>query len=206
MENSTKHLEEIKKEIFKRQDEILSRIEKENIDVYLFIKREYKKGNINNNLVFQFIFRSFYKLDNAGLGNELKRKYFELLANKKSDLKQILLELHKILTLKNKNSIQFSFATKLLHTLDNNNPIFDKEVKTVLCKAVYGKNPEEKIKSCLKTYQFLKNIYFELLQDEKIREVIKRFREKFDNKNEISNVKALDFIIWSLGKLKSGHN
>lgn len=127
-------------EIFKKLDKILENIDKESIFVYLFLKDEHKKGNIKNNLLFQFVFKSYYRLDNAGLGNKLKNRYFELLADKQKDLRKILLELYKIKTLKNKNTIQFCFATKLLNTLDNNNPIFDAEVSRVFHKTRQGNN------------------------------------------------------------------
>lgn len=144
-------INKIIEEISNKQGGILSNIDKESIDVYLFLKKEYKKGNINNNLLFQFLFRSYYRLDNAGLSSKLKKRYFELLAKKEQDLTKILLELYKIHTLKGKNSVQFSFATKLLHTIDNKKPISDTEVLRVFHKNIPGKKLE-KIKYCLRVY------------------------------------------------------
>jgi len=197
--------EEVIKEIFKKQDIILSKIERESIDVYLYLKKEFEKGDVKNNLVFQFVFRSFYRLDNAGLSNKLKENFFELLVNKESDLEKILEELYKIPNRKDQNTIQISFATKLLHTLDNDKPIIDAEVSQVFpkIKAKTGGSKEEKIKFCLKIYEELKNIFLNLLQDEEIRKIISKFRFKFNvNRENISDIKVLDFIIWSLGKLK----
>ncbi len=48
-------------------DAIISNLHQESIDVYNFIQSEYKKGSISKNYIFQFAFRSFYKLDSAGL-------------------------------------------------------------------------------------------------------------------------------------------
>ena len=198
------HNNEIIKEIVKRQQEIFSNISLESVSVYIFLKNEYKKGNIIKNTLFQFVFRSYYRLDNAGLGDDLKKKYFELMASKQTDLKKILLELYKVLTAKKVNTVQFSFATKLLHTLDNELPIFDAEVSRVFHKSVSGKNKEQKIESCLKINQFLIDSYSEILKDDQIKNVIKKFRSKFniEGMNKISDTKILDFIVWSLGKLK----
>lgn len=184
---------------------IFDNIKQESISVYLFLKNEHKKRNIGNNLLFQFIFRSYYRLDNGGLGDKLKERYFVLLSNKQKDLKKILSELYKIPTLnsKNKNTIQFSFATKLIHTLDNNKPIFDTEVSRVILEKVQGKNKRDKIDSYLKIYEGLEGLYTSLLKDGDIKNIIKKFRSKFKVKNNsISAIKVLDFIIWSLGKLK----
>ncbi len=193
---------DIKDEILRNQDKILSYIDIESVDVYRFLKNEYKKGPINDNAVFQFVFRSYYRLDNAGLGDGLKKKFFELMVDKQDNLKKILLELYRIPTLRNLSTVQFSFATKLLHTLDSNNPIFDSEVSDVIHKKVSGKNKEEKIESCLRIYESLKSTYVTLLQDEQIVKVILKFREKFKvNKSDVPDMKVLDFIVWSLGKL-----
>ena len=81
---------QIIKKIFEQQDEILSNLNFESIDVYLFLKNEYEKGNILNNFVFQFVFRSYYRLDSAGLSDKIKKHYFELLAGKQTKLERIL--------------------------------------------------------------------------------------------------------------------
>ncbi|MCX6720336.1 MAG: hypothetical protein NTW11_00835 [Candidatus Staskawiczbacteria bacterium] len=197
--------DQIIQEIIKKQDEILLKITQESVDVYLFLKNEYKKGNIKNNTLFQFVFRSFYRLDNAGLSDEIKNHYFELMAEGKNNLEDILLELYEFKNSKNQKTIQFSFATKLLHTLDNSKPIFDAEVSRVFHKSRQGKTKDEKIKSCVSIYEFLKSAYSDLLQDEKIKKIILKFRSDFnvEDKNEMSDTKVLDFIIWSLGKIKN---
>ena len=191
------------KEICELQDAIFLNITLESVDVYLFLKDEYKKGNVKNNIVFQFVFRSYYRLDNAGLSDKLKERYFDLLAGKQTDLEYILSELYKLETLKGKNSIQFSFATKLLHTLDNNKPIFDAEVARVIHRSVTGIGKEEKIDSCRSIYNDLIGIYYNLINDEGIKKIIFKFRKKFSVSAErMTDIKVLDFIVWSLGKLK----
>ena len=194
----------IKKEILKNQDKILSSLNPESLEVYRFLKSEYSKGDIIKNHVFKFTFRSFYRIDNAKFSNKLKDKYFELLSKKEDNLGIILSELHRIPNLKGLNCIHFSFATKLLHTLDNNNPIYDTEVSRVLHITTIKKGTKEvKIKSCEEKYLKLKEIHESLLKDKEIQKLISRFRKNFNVKPEhISDVKVLDFIVWSLGKLK----
>jgi hypothetical protein len=60
-------------------------------------------------LIGTFVFRSFYRLDNAGLTQEFKTRYFQLLQeyrNKPIDLKEICLDLSNYKTRKNLDSIQ----------------------------------------------------------------------------------------------------
>lgn len=193
---------EIIKNITHNQDKILSRIDQESISVYLYLKKEYEKGDIQENKVFHFVFRSFYRLDNAGLGDDLKNHYFKLLSNKNTNLGKILLELYNFKTLKGSNTIQFSFATKLLHTIDNHLPIFDAEASRVLKIRVSGNSKEEKIKSCFITYEKMKDIYSKLLNDKEILKLIYKFKNKFKLKDkEMTDEKVLDFIIWTFGKI-----
>ena len=191
------------KEICELQDAIFLNITLESVDVYLFLKDEYKKGNIKDNTVFQFVFRSYYRLDNAGLTDEFKKRYFELLADKQTDLKTILWDLYEFPTRRNLKAVQFSFATKLLHTLDNNKPIFDAEVARVIHESVTGGSAEEKINLCRNIYDDLIRIYSNLIKDKEIKKIISEFRKKFSVSAErMTDIKVLDFIVWSLGKLK----
>lgn len=49
-------ISEIDEEIYRRRGEIIKGISPESIAVYLWLKDEYKKGNLKNNIVFQFPF------------------------------------------------------------------------------------------------------------------------------------------------------
>jgi len=190
-------------EIDEKQDDILSNLDFESIAVYSFLKNVYTKGNILNNLVFQFVFRSYYRLDNAGLSDEIKSRFFELLAQKQTNLELFLSELYEIPTLKGENTIQFSFATKLLHTIDNDKPIFDSGVAILTNIKPKGSDRNTKIRSCIEIYYSLEKLYEELKEDDKIKKLISKFRSKFKVDDEkISDTKVLDFIMWSLGKLK----
>jgi len=196
-------ISEVIKNIVDNRDKILLNLDKESIDVYIFLKKEYEKGNINNNKVFQFVFRSFYRLDNAGLSDEQKIHFFELMSNKDISLNKILLDLYNFPTKRNKNSLQLSFATKLLHTIDNQRPIFDAEVTAVMgYKLPQGSEIDIRIVKSEKLYMDLFQLYNELLSQKEIENVVRLFREKFNvQENDVSNEKALDFIIWSLGKI-----
>lgn len=188
-------------------NEILSYLNYENIEVYSFLKNMYANGNILENNIFQFVFRSYYRSDNAGLSERIKNHFFKLLAEKQKELEKILSELYKIPTLMGKNTIQFSFATKLLHTIDNNKPIFDSEIAKVTKLRVKGKSKKEKIHSCVDLYATLEKLYAKLLKNEKIEKVIAKFRLKFNaDRTSISDTKALDFILWSLGKVTKNRN
>jgi hypothetical protein len=190
------------KEIDEKQDDILSELTLESIAVYSFLKNEYAKGNILNNLVFQFVFISYYGLDIARLSGEIKSRFFELLAQKQTNLELILSKLYEIPTLKGENTIQFSFATKLLHTIDNDKPIFDSNVEKSTNIKLRGSDKDTKIRSRIEAYDSLEKLYAKLKEDDKTKRLISNFRLKFKvNDEKISDTKVLDFIMWSLGRL-----
>jgi mRNA deadenylase 3'-5' endonuclease subunit Ccr4 len=91
----------------------------------------------------------------------------------------------------------------LLHTIDNNKPLFDSGLAILTNIKPKGSDRDAKIHSCLKIYDYLQTLYAELKENDKIRKVISKFRSKFRVDDEkMSDTKVLDFIMWSLGKLK----
>jgi hypothetical protein len=195
--------DEIINKIIKNQDDVLLTLKQRDIGEYCWIKERFEKGDILKDLEFQHRFGNFYIMNRAGLSDALKKRFFKLLSGKESDLECILNELYKIPTLRKTHSIQFSFATKLLHTVNNNRPIFDRMVSKIIDKQVEGNSKEEKIKSCVEIEEFLDNLYYDLIKDNRIKRVISMFRKKFSvDENKISDIKALDFIIWALGRIE----
>jgi hypothetical protein len=182
-------MEEIKKKLAK-WDRIVNQ---ESIDVYLYILHNYPQ-KVNDNF-FQFVYRSFYRLDNAGLSDKCKKEYFRLLSNKETSLEKILKILHQYKTKKNEKSYQLSFTTKLLHTIDNNLPIYDSFVAKLFNLPTRKSN----LNWNLKVYDLLRGKFNNLLQDSQIMSYIKEFKIKH-HAEEISDAKALDFMLWGLGK------
>jgi len=199
-------IDKIIKEIDEKQEDILSNLNSKSIKDYIFIKNEFDNDNILNNSKFQSRFKSFYRMNSAGLSDSQKKRFFELLSDKsdkQENLTYILSELYEIPRLNRTHSIQFSFATKLLHTINNNKPIYDKKIAEIINICVQGANKNKKILSCIEIYNFLEKLYLNMLQDKTIINIISEFRLKFKvNEKNISNIKVLDFIMWSLGDLK----
>ncbi len=189
-------------EIIKNKDKILSNLKQKDTDKYCYIKKRFEDGNILNDLKFQAVFKQFYIMNSAGLSEECKKCFFRLLSEKQCDLKYILSELYEIPRLNKTKSIQFSFATKLIHTVDNRKPIYDRFVGYIIDKKVEGISKDEKIASCLKIYNFLDNLYQRIINDNKIKHIINDFRVKFNaSEQNISDEKILDFMLWSLGSI-----
>ncbi len=111
----------------------------------------------------------------------------------------ILEGLYHIPTRRKVKSLQFSFATKLLHTLDTNPPIYDSIVAELLDLPVKkGKDFAANINTCIAVYGKLQDAQQQLLSDEGIMNQIAALKARYNS--QISDKKALDFLLWSVGK------
>ncbi|MBC7525075.1 MAG: hypothetical protein H7239_11630 [Flavobacterium sp.] len=190
---------------------IIKNIEFESIETYNFLKNEFIKTNVKENYLFQFVYRSFYRLDNAGLKQEFKVKYFEIFEEIRSqeniNVKTILLELYQFPCVNPKiiNSFQFSFTTKMLNMIDNNIPIYDSKVENVFNWKRFNENDfNMKFEFYSKRLNTIKETYNEIIEKKLLPKTMSEFDIKFKNHN-LSDIKKLDFIIWSFGKIKNNN-
>lgn len=185
------------------KEEIFNKLSKDkrSFNYYNYILTEFKTDNIINNDEFKRIYIRFYVLNAGGLGQKLIDRYFELLQNRETDLKNILSELSKTPRLNGRPAILLSFASKLIHTIDNNQPIYDSRVAKIFnIKLDYNiKDINERINDRLAAYNLLKKKFGEILANQEIREIIEDFKKRL--RISIGNVKILDFILWKLGDI-----
>jgi hypothetical protein len=188
-----------------KEKNVIDNLEHESIDVYNFLQTEFKKQAVDQNYLFQFVYRSFYRLDNAGLSKEFKDTYFRIMEECRNqtvdDLTEIIMRLYQIKRLKGDNSVQFSFATKLMNTIQPDYPIYDSEVATVFnfptdCIG----DLDKRIGRYIGQHATIIETYREIIQDNLLKSSIDMFDDKFKN-NRLSSNKKLDFIVWSTGKL-----
>jgi len=192
--------------IVKNQKVIFAIIGNEGITIYNFLVCRFKAGNITKDYIFQFCFRSFYQLDSAGLTAEWKTEFFNILeASRNSEpinIDDIAKKLYEIETLRGRNSLQFSFITKLNNLVHPNEPIYDSKVAKVFGFVAPQNNDfKERLKRLMEFYQEIKSSYDNLAKNEKMIAVLKNFDEVFPS-NDLSKIKKIDFIIWALGNKK----
>jgi len=177
---------------------------------YISIKQEFSKNGVSEK--FKKSFCRFYILNGArGLNPSQKTAFFSLLYKKENDLEKTLLTLHKIPGYGNRQKIHLSFASKLVHTLDDNLPIFDKSVSSILClpNPVYCipfENRIEIIDTYIDVYIGLKRRFGLLLKNKEIKKILKKKRDYFRSKSYwqddlITDTKLLDSILWALFKV-----
>jgi hypothetical protein len=198
--------------VLKFGDDAISALDRESVPVYLFITERFAStSDISSDYLFQFLFRSYYRLDNAGLGNDFKLAYFQLLQNRRADprpdLRQLCEALRPYETKKRKQALQFSFATKLLATIDQEQPLYDSSVASV-----FDFNPPYQVKDFSKRLERFMAFY-ELLTvtsrwlagQPKFAGVNAAFAKTHAQWDRVPLMKQVDFILWATGKaMKKG--
>lgn len=175
-------------------------IERE-ISSYILIKNSYVTKRFDEE--FKRTYKWFYKLDSAGLGDAIKKRNFQLIEASANDISIILSDIYDIPTVSGYHSIQLSFASKIMHTVDNSKPIYDKNVANILhlkkpLPSTYSK--EERIKSAVEVFDELESKFNQILNSETGKKIIREFY-KIDIKDidKVPETKALDFAFWILG-------
>ena len=195
-------------EIEENAETIVGDIGQEAVSVYAFLASEFSRATIVDNRVFQFTYRSFYRLDNAGLTQQFKAKYFRLLEDGRNsqapNLELLTRELYAYANLKGQRSLQFSFVTKLANTVNREYPIYDAEVARVFgFRAPYHYKPfDVRLSEYLGFYRSVQEQYAEILRDGSLTRARALFHQMYDSDSHVvPEIKVLDFIFWSAGKL-----
>ncbi|OGZ11713.1 MAG: hypothetical protein A2942_04940 [Candidatus Lloydbacteria bacterium RIFCSPLOWO2_01_FULL_50_20] len=157
---------------------------------YLNVQGFNPRGNVETDVNFQRSFNAFYQVRR----NAAWRKHFYCLfaqlrkpsMGKHRNFQYILNELHV-----RTGMWEYSFSTKLLHTLDPMQPIIDKRVLTLLCL------PKKNWKT---TEPFLEH-YREVAQSiaylaKKTKRLLRDFDRTLPHLKHISVTKKLDLILW----------
>jgi hypothetical protein len=186
---------------------IISNLKYKDVKAYIYIFENVKKYNVKESKEFQKNYKLFYKLNNAGLTNEIIDKYFEVMEKAKINLvsvDEIVYELYKYKRRKGDYSVQFSFATKLINTVNNEYPIFDSKVKILFgFPNLYGKfhNCSEILERYKIQHKYLNNVISDIINNKLLLTTLFEFDSKFEYAKSISIVKKIDFLFWEAGKL-----
>jgi hypothetical protein len=185
--------------------QIINNIDFKSISFYNFLKSEFGKSDVTENYIFQSVFRSFYGLDNVGFSEEFKRDYFKLIEKYRNqqdiDVENVFIDLHRIQNFKGKDAVIFSFVSKLICTIDDTSPIYDKEVCNVFSFAQPIHKDLSTIIDVLRNQlKLIQDTYLEMIHSNLIPKTLTLFEDKFSG-NNLSMIKKLDFIFWSKGKL-----
>lgn len=163
---------------------------------YLEIQRLYDANQIDNH--FRDVFSSFYCLRLA-FGHLNEGGLWGLIQSRQ--VVPIDDAIRRVANPGGRNAF-ISFASKTLHTIDNNLPIIDNYVYDFLeINRPNADNLNGRIQQCEEIYRVLCNFYTERNENGLVR-LAETFNQIYPNiGNQISDVKKIDFMIWGFGRL-----
>jgi hypothetical protein len=193
---------------------LLDSIKREgDIDPYVWMIQCLPNVDVSRDVKFQGVYRRYWQLNPARLSPDFCTAYFSLLEQSKhapdrTTVEAVARALLRIPTHSNgRESLQFSFASKLVHMVRPRLPVYDSMVESFffLPSSDTQKTVEDKLKNLLQSYSFLVDEYDRVLRNELLAPAIAAFRQRFRLDAQYSDEKVIDTLIWRfVGYLRKG--
>lgn len=176
---------------------------KRNIDPYLLMMQIFNEGSVSNNQRYKTIYRKYWQLNAARLSDHYCNHYFQVMEDYRykehRNIEDVVKALYDVPSnAKGKRTIQFSFATKLLHTLDNKRPVYDSLIGDFYFFPQIKPTWEykKKLTAYLQAYDFLQQEHKRVLDNHLLSESIGKFREHFGLPQAYTDHKIVDTLLW----------
>ena len=162
-------------------------------DKYKQIMETVRKTDVSTDLDFQRAFNAFYKVRRNA---EWRKTYYDLFETSKNRLpsfESIIRTMYEAT-----GNIEASFSSKMLATINPDMPIWDRYVVQNLCLEMRGKTKEDQLKCAVDLYNKMISWYEGFLQTENGRDCIAEFDLILPGYVWMSDVKKIDFYLWSI--------
>jgi hypothetical protein len=185
-------------------DRILGSVDEDlDIRTYLTLLDRSRNVDVTRDTEFQNKYCRYWRLFGAGLSQDFRSAYFELMEGLRGRALPSIREVTRILyevpsNRSGRKTLQFSFASKLLHTLDPHRPIYDSMVATFYRFSVPNptKSFEGRLQVFLSFYDFLTVEYKKVVTTQVLEQPIASFRHQFSVSAEYTDEKVVDTLIW----------
>ena len=162
---------------------------------YAELLQEFPLTNVEKDFAFQKKFNGFYRVRRNG---DWQKVYYSIMEKGKTSSISFESVLHDIY--KQLGRVEFSFASKLIHTLNQDMPILDRFVLQNL--GIEQVKPywtaEKKLQHAVCVYNEVFDWYKQALSNEKLAKKIVEFDEFFPEYKWFSQTKKLDFFLWQI--------
>ena len=166
---------------------------KRGVEKYADIMQTFSSVNTATDKIFQRKFNGFYRVRR----NELWQNHYYLIMEQgktnKLSFDQVLRDLYV-----KTGKVEASFVSKLLHTLNNEMPIWDRFVLQNLDLKMPACQGEKKIEYAVRIYQDIIVWYKKALSVAEVNQKLIEFDELFPEYKWFSKTKKLDFLLWQM--------
>lgn len=174
---------------------ILEKISVSMLEKYCWLEENLYKCDLSTDTEYQRRFAHYYRM--RFVSKEYRRAFFNLFEQIKNDQSTSFEEIARELYLIDEKH-EFSFITKMLHTIDTSRPIYDSQVNAALKLRTYQLDFEKRLKKDKEILDRISDQYRVLMSSPEVIELETEIDSKISPKT-ISSEKKLDFILWALG-------
>ena len=174
---------------------ILEKISVSMLEKYCWLEENLYKCDLSTDTEYQRRFVHYYRM--RFVSKEYRRAFFNLFEQIKNDQSTSFEEIARELYLIDEKH-EFSFITKMLHTIDTSRPIYDSQVNAALKLRTYQLDFEKRLKKDKEILDRISDQYRVLMSSPEVIELETEIDSKISPKT-ISSEKKLDFILWALG-------
>ncbi len=163
------------------------------LNKYDIIMNRVNVVNVSKDADFQRQFNGFYRIRRNA---EWRKIYYDLFETAKAGpvtFSEIITTLFE-----KTGNIEASFSSKMLATLHPDKPIWDQYVLHNLNLQLTGKNKQERLKNAVTLHFGIEKWYGEFLSTDDAKECIAIFDRALPMYAWLSNVKKIDFLLWSM--------
>jgi hypothetical protein len=182
---------------------VVGTIPREHVTDYEWLLQNVGKASTPD---YQKGYRRFWAMNAAQLSPAFYAAYFGTLAAAVSQpptLSSVAQTLHAASSRQNgQKSLQFSFATKLLHITNPHLPIYDSQVAAFYFFVEPDRNPKDpndfqrRLSKFVTFHDFIKQEYARVLQNNLLATAIQEFRSRLNPKH-FTDEKIVDSLIWA---------
>ncbi|MBE7084984.1 MAG: hypothetical protein E7368_02890 [Clostridiales bacterium] len=164
---------------------------KRGVQKYAEILQMFPNVNVKTDKVFQKKFNGFYRVRRNADWQKVYYSIMEKSKGKDVAFADVLWEIYNAT-----GRVEASFASKLVHTLNNDMPIWDKFVLQNLDKKMPILQGEKKLLKAIEIYDEIIAWYKEALLQKEVQKKILEFDAVFPQYSWFSNTKKIDFLLW----------
>lgn len=186
----------ILEKIRQNQTAIMKKLNPKVLATYCWLQDNLHKRNVAVDTEYRKKFSGYYRM--RFVSQEYRDQFFELFEEIKSESSpSFRVVSQKLFQVDGKH--EFSFITKMLHTIEPSRPIYDSQVDIALeIHRYYQPNFEEKLRQDEHILAQISAAYRELASSPGMIELLAEF-DKIIPGYTMSAEKKIDFILWALG-------
>lgn len=189
---------------------ILDTISDDQLQQHLDIRAKLKETDVSQDKAFQDAYKELHHFKRYRIKTQLQKRFFEVLeANKGAeelDPRQLAQELFGLLPRTQFNAKHFSMITRMMHTINPTYPIFEPEVVDLLQSETPKRINDNFFRSLnyyTDFYLHLQAMYDDLLEQNKLQNLIKAFTIKFKQFREmLTPGVCMDLLVRGASQLK----